>query len=264
MVSLRNVVAKFFQAFGYEVFHRSKMLPSGLAAHLRALFDVYKVDCVLDVGANEGQYGRFLRQVVGFDGLLVSFEPAAEPYGILAASAAGDANWITFNCALGEQIAEKAFNVMTSSELNSFLDPTSSETTLFDPYNVVTRSEIVQMQTVDSVVAELRRTHGARRIYLKTDTQGYDLQVIAGAAETLRDVVALQTEVSFQRLYAGMPGYLDSLTELHGRGWDLSAFSPIQVDSSYRLIEADCVFVNRSEAHKLPVTLLRAPSLTGV
>jgi FkbM family methyltransferase len=261
---LKQVVAKFFHAFGYEVFHRSKLLPTDMAGHVRAILDKYQVDCVLDVGANEGQFAYFLREMVGYHGLLVSFEPAADTFKILAAKAADDKQWLTFNCALGEGDAERQFNVMKSSALNSFLEPDRSETTLFDAYNIVTKKETVRMRTVDAVVDEVRQTRNLRRIYLKIDTQGYDMQVIQGAASSLPDVAAIQTEAAFQRLYAGMPGHLESLGELDRLGWDLSGVFPIQTDSSYRLIEADCIFVNRALARQLSPELLEIPGLTHV
>jgi FkbM family methyltransferase len=261
---LKQVVARLVRQFGYEIFHHSKLMPNDMAGHVRAIIDRYQVDCVLDVGANEGQFGYFLRNLVGYAGILASFEPAADTFEILARKALHDENWITHNCALGEDNAEKQFNIMKSSELNSFLEPDRSETALFDSYNVVTGKVTVRMRTLDSVVTELRQRHAFRNIYLKIDTQGYDLQVIHGATAVLPDIAAIQTEAAFQRLYAGMPRYLETLEELDRRGWDLSGVFPIQLDSAFRLIEADCIFVNRGIARKQDSALLQVPGLTHV
>jgi len=39
----------------------------------------HNVDCVIDVGANDGGYGEFIRST-GFKGNIVSFEPQSEAY----------------------------------------------------------------------------------------------------------------------------------------------------------------------------------------
>ena len=49
-----------------------------MANRLRDLFDRLGIKRVIDVGANEGQYGDFLRTEVGFKGLIKSFEPVPE------------------------------------------------------------------------------------------------------------------------------------------------------------------------------------------
>ena len=71
-----------------------------LAEHLSELFDRLQPQCVLDVGANEGQYGQQLRDI-GYAGWIVSFEPVADVFQSLARVAAGDSRWLTFPLAVG-------------------------------------------------------------------------------------------------------------------------------------------------------------------
>ena len=59
------------------------------------------VATVLDVGANEGQYGGELRER-GFAGQIVSFEPIPAVYRKLAARADGDPRWETHQLGVGE------------------------------------------------------------------------------------------------------------------------------------------------------------------
>ena len=47
-----------------------------LTPHLRRLFTVLSIDCVLDVGANTGQFVDRLRHDLGYRGHIASFEPA--------------------------------------------------------------------------------------------------------------------------------------------------------------------------------------------
>src|SRR5579871_2898133 len=71
-----------------------------LAQHLQDLFEDLEIDCVLDVGANAGQYGQFLREQVGYRGLIFSFEPVSDTYSQLCTAAKGDPKWKTFCLAL--------------------------------------------------------------------------------------------------------------------------------------------------------------------
>ena len=101
------------------------------------------------------------------------------------------------------------------------------------------------MRTLDSVMAELRARHDlSGGIYLKIDTQGYDLEVIRGATESLPHIAAVQTELASQRLYQGMPSYIEVLNALDARGFHLSGVFPVSQDTLLRIIECDAVMLN--------------------
>ena len=91
----------------------------------------------------------------------------------------------------------------------------------------------------------LRERFGFENLYLKMDTQGYDLRVIEGAGLELRNIRALQTELALKKLYRDMPGYEDVLPVLTSRGFDVSTVSVVSSDECLRAIECDLVMVNR-------------------
>ena len=66
------------------------------------------------------------------------------------------------------------------------------------------------MRRLDSLAAEVPH----QRIFLKVDTQGYDMRVIAGAGSFLDRVRVLQVELSVTPLYESESDYIDSLAQI--------------------------------------------------
>jgi FkbM family methyltransferase len=214
-----------------------------LAALLRSLFARRRIDCVIDVGANRGQYYRFLRYQVGFRGPVASFEPIPELAADLADRARFESNWYVFPCALGAAPGSLRLNVMVRHSFSSVLAPDHSRTDTFATKNVVDRVIEVPVCTLDDAWADLRMARSVARPYLKLDTQGHDLEVLAGARAALADVHALQTELSFQPLYVGIPDWRRSIDTVAAAGFEVASLFPVTRDAEQRLIEADCVFV---------------------
>src|SRR4051794_18567254 len=63
--------------------------------HIAAVLRMYRVNCVLDVGANRGQYATALRRA-GYMGRIVSFEPVPDVFDELRRRAAGDPAWVAY------------------------------------------------------------------------------------------------------------------------------------------------------------------------
>ena len=87
---METTLARIAAALGYEPAQPAPPDAGQLLGnHLRKLFSHLQINCVLDVGANQGQYGRFLRQT-GYQGWIISFEPSPADFQVLAERSAAD------------------------------------------------------------------------------------------------------------------------------------------------------------------------------
>lgn len=242
---VKDSVLKVSRSLGYDIVPLREMRERDFALHLRELLIRLEIDCVLDVGANVGQYHDFLRDRVLYDGKIVSFEPVARHVELLRARARDDADWHVEGYALGARDEQKAINVMVSDQFSSFLEPDHRQVKEFEALNVASAQEAVAVRSLDVVLPALQERLGFRRPYLKLDTQGYDLEVLGGAGQSLQAVRALQTEASVLGIYKGMPGYMDTLRRLDELGFDITGMYAVSRDTALRLVEFDCVMINR-------------------
>ena len=111
---------KIAKIFGYELIKRNKH-PT-LSSHIINLINPYKIDLVLDVGANYGQFGRMLRNE-GYKGEIHSFEPVSHSYDNLQKACLNDEKWFVHKLAMGAADGKDAINVTEASDMSSFLDP---------------------------------------------------------------------------------------------------------------------------------------------
>jgi FkbM family methyltransferase len=219
------------------IMRRRRIATFAVAQYYRALLQDRQIDCVLDVGANEGQFALFLRSDVGYRGKIISFEPVSQVFKILESQAEKDDNWEVICTALGEESGNATINVASSSVFSSLLKISSDD--LFHSFSQPTAQEQVRVCRLDSFG---ERFSGFRHFFLKTDTQGFDLAVLRGTQGILDRVDCIQIELSLVPIYEGMPGWRDVLQELEGRGFALSNVFPIAM-SHLRAIEFDCIVV---------------------
>lgn len=232
-----------------------------LETFLPMLIDHFGINCVLDVGACRGEYGALLREA-NYRGLIFSFEPVPENFARLQARIGRDPRWLAQPYALGNQEGSIEMNVAQGTHYSSFLTPNDAALSSHTPL-AVARPETVQVRRLDAVFADLTRSIQQPRVFLKMDTQGWDLEVFQGAQACLEHVVALQTELSLLPLYQGMPDWQTAIGRFEEKDFAVSALFPLWRDDNMRLGEVDCVMV-RTACSGHPPRGNRAPEEAAI
>ncbi|MGK0173471.1 MAG: FkbM family methyltransferase [Gammaproteobacteria bacterium] len=243
---MRKMVGYVLRKAGYQAIP-TEMLRTfgevGQMRHLQALIEKKRVDCVFDVGANKGQYRDLLRNDIGFQGTILSFEPVPRLAESLHARAESDAAWQVFPCALGSVVDTMNINVTKNSDLSSIRQPSLDVDWSGLKHMEVEEVVEIKVNRLDAMYGDLLETHRFQRPFLKVDTQGFDLEVFKGAGPLLSNFVGLQTELAYQSLYKDMPLQQEVFMYLNDKEFSLSGIYPISLDESMQLIEADGIFV---------------------
>ena len=217
-------------------------LRSQLPAFLRQFLPGLGIDVVLDVGAHQGEFALEVRDE-GFRGRIVSFEPVQDSFAVLERNAARDSDWFVHRLALGDVDETRAISTPPNPQLASFLRPTERGRSLFPLVDGGAGSEDVPVRRLDAIADDLFDDAASPSVYLKVDTQGWEIQVLDGGERTLRRVKALQVELSIMPIYEGATPYLEMLEELRERGFVPSGFFPVASSPRFEAVEVDCVLV---------------------
>lgn len=252
---VKHSVQRLSARFGYPVIPAWRLEKFEQTQHLERLFRRLGVDAVLDVGANVGQFHEFLRLFLRYDGLIVSFEPIRELYEHVERLARADPRWTAHRLALGDVDSSAVINVFAERTLSSFLerDEQALRAMGYSKYlreTELARTEEVPVRRLDGVLHEYIPDPGAR-IFLKSDTQGFDMSVIRGATGCLDRIAALQIELSIRHVYKGAPSYSEALRELTALGFEITGMFPVQRDPQLRVVNFDCVMINSRVAASL-------------
>lgn len=207
--------------------------------HLGELLERNRIDLVIDVGANDGQFASKLREI-GYGGRICSVEPVSRCHASLEARAAADPNWSVHRTAMGRAPGTATINIFEASDFSSFLKPNGFGQSTFDKMKIAA-SEEVPVQTLDAFMNE--HVAPEARVFLKMDTQGFDLEVFAGLRDRIGQVSAIVSELSLTPIYEGMPDFLQALAEFRRRGFSVSGMFPVNRAADLSLIEMDCCFV---------------------
>lgn len=246
----KTLISSIFNKFGYTIIPNWKHEHYAQSEFLRKLFLYLEIDCVFDVGANKGQFGEFLRKQCGYEGLIISFEPIPSCLIRLNTLANADGNWLVEPYALGRQAGHTKFKIMADSQFSSFLNPDYCHIDRFSAMNKFVEEIDIEVRTLKEVIPLITSRNKVNALYLKLDTQGFDLEVAAGAGISIGCFRALQTEASIVPIYEESPSFVESISAFRDMGFDVSGIFPNNPEHFPQMIEFDCHMINRK--HLIP------------
>ena len=179
---------------------------------LTNLLDQNKINLLLDVGANKGQFAKKIIDSGYHNGKIISFEPVLKTYNCLLSNSRNYKNWQVFQrCALGDNDGEIDINVSNYNLSSSILPMTSIHLENKNNSFYISK-EKVQILRLDSIFDKLR-IHN-ENTFLKLDVQGYESKVLFGATNSLKIIKGLMLEVSIVELYKGEELWLDIISKI--------------------------------------------------
>ena len=234
----KQVIKKVLNSFGLEI-HRFNPNTSVLGYYQAAL-KTFQIEMVLDVGANQGQYGSQLRSA-GYEGQIISFEPLSDAFEVLEKTCLHDSKWDAYpRCAIGDMDGNISINVSQNSVSSSVL-PMLNEHLNAAPQSVYVREEKVDIHKLDTVWPKIKPRNAST--LLKIDTQGYEWKVLDGAKDMLSQVKGVQLELSLLPLYQDQHLWLECMNRLKLEGFTLWSLQPAFIDpGNGRTMQLDGLF----------------------
>ncbi len=171
---------------------------------------------IFDVGANVGQTIDACRQIFP-QPTIHAFEPGKAAFDSLLQTHSNLPHVRLNNLALGSKPELQIFFENSSTDMSSFLSLGP------DGWGQISSQREIEVSTVDRYCSQ----HEIAFIdLLKSDTQGFDLEVIKGAQGLLnaRKIRLIYLELTFQKLYWGIPRVDEIYRFISDQGFERGSF----------------------------------------
>jgi FkbM family methyltransferase len=241
-MNLKRMVKRVLSQMGYKIQRISHELGQDPFQDMAKLAVSTNCPVVFDVGANVGQSIALFRNHFK-NAVIHAFEPSPDTFRELQKCATAGLEVYLNNCALGSQAG--IFNLIenTNSLMSSFLQPGQ------DWWGGIRSKTAVEVKTLD----EYCRHHEISHIdILKSDTQGFDLEVLKGAQRQLGlgNIHMIFLEITFSDMYKGLPRLDEIYAFLIDRGFALVSFYKFEYQNK-RAGWTDGLFINPK--YKVPI-----------
>lgn len=242
MSRLSAAIRRMANRLGYDLIRKPAGIPPGRQGDdpwrdMKVFVRADSSPVIFDVGANVGQTCVSMR--ADFPKAVIhAFEPSPRTFEKLHDAAGSLPGVKLWNFAMGAAEAEIPFLENSNPDMSSFLPPGRQG------WGKIERETMVPVNTVDCFCA----AHGIERIdILKSDTQGYDLEVFKGAVRMMREkrIGMLFFEVIFSEMYEKLPKAHEILAFLEQHDFLLVGFYHFAYQEN-RVGWGDALFVHRS------------------
>lgn len=209
---LKNIIGRCINTAGY-LYYKKKYSPFGIdhCNDIARFLGEVPVKTIIDVGANIGntvvEYAKWFPHAK-----ILAIEPIKTTYDILCSNISKLSKVKTFQCAVGSEAGTVSVNLKDHSECNTLIA------------HATDNAQRDTLETVDvKKLDELAAAEGLMRFeILKTDTEGYDLEVLKGATQLLTNSANafILSEVTFHRKDPCHTQFIELHQYLAGFGFD--------------------------------------------
>jgi FkbM family methyltransferase len=216
-----NKIRKLIRRLGFDIVrygngHGEEEIGIDPFADMRRYLPEVSSPLIFDVGANVGQsIDRFNRAFLS--PIIHSFEPSPPTFTVLSSNFGNCGNVKLWNFGVGSSDGKLTFHENESPVMSSFLEPDSA------CWGKVSRSTEIEVITLDSFA----RNNAISSIdILKSDTQGFDLEVFRGADHlfTKGAIKLVYFEFIFSNMYHGIPNFHEIFEYLTSHNYKLVSF----------------------------------------
>lgn len=235
------LLKNLFRIFGYSFYKISRARNESDILS----FQIKKInpDLFIDCGANKGGYYQTIKDS-GFNKKIILLEPNINLISkYLIQITNNDKNVKIYNLGTGNKNCKKNFYI--TDDKNSDLSSFKEKTKFFDQRFYKTKikdEESISVRRLDNLLKENKIKKNVK-IFLKVDTQGFDMETLIGLGNKIKQVYLIKIELSVIQLYKNSQKHWEILSYLKKNSFEPIYFLNGQRDKLGRLIEYDGYFL---------------------
>ena len=239
---LKLQIRRIFRKLGYDLSKYAHDLPGKYPYEDIRKFLQKEKPTIFDIGAAKGETIVELKSI--FPGSIIhSFEPSPSTFESLEEYASGIKNVSVWNCGIGDKVCEMDLHENSDLGMNSFKELGSAG------WGVTKKNTKVKVNTIDQFCTD---NNIALIDLLKIDTQGFELNVLKGAEQTLnlKNISFIYLEVNYLPIYKDIPSISELYDYLTKKDFILMSIYPSNYVNNFISTYSDCLFVHKKHITK--------------
>lgn len=228
---------KLLRLLPHPVFRHGLRSGVGAAIEHRGVIGPLRLETIVDVGANVGQFS-LLARALHPAARIYAFEPLPDAAARYRRVFAADANVTLFQAAISPEAGTATMHVSAAADSSSLLPISDRQSELFPGTEEIGVTDVEAGPLSDFVsIGDLKAP-----ALLKIDVQGFELEVLRGTGDLLAAFEHVYVEASFEALYEGQALAEDVIAHMVAAGFAEAGRYNISIGPDGAPIQADFLF----------------------